>query len=253
MIPALTPACDRLIISMLHSSCFHRLLSSAHWGSSSHPVFSLFISLSSLWPEESRQLFIVKNHTGNSLFSSFYLHASSSSFISLFWSFLLCLQSLPFSQSNLPSFLLSLFIVQLLLAALLCVDFSPAGPSSVSFHSSGRLIQSLHFKCNFKFCLCLFLALSLSGGDTSSSSTGSASPVPNSYDSLEGGNYPGEFWSQTQSIIADSKYKSWQADQGHLPSPHSDTEPVVEAVSTYSSITYTSFLHVCYTSWIWGK
>ncbi|XP_019110814.2 protein transport protein Sec24B isoform X3 [Larimichthys crocea] len=28
------------------------------------------------------------------------------------------------------------------------------------------------------------------GGDTSSSSTGSASPVPNSYDSLEGGNYP---------------------------------------------------------------
>ncbi|XP_061896026.1 protein transport protein Sec24B isoform X4 [Entelurus aequoreus] len=28
------------------------------------------------------------------------------------------------------------------------------------------------------------------GGDTSSSTTGSASPVPNSYDSLEGGNYP---------------------------------------------------------------
>uniref|UniRef100_A0A7N8WXI2 SEC24 homolog B, COPII coat complex component n=1 Tax=Mastacembelus armatus TaxID=205130 RepID=A0A7N8WXI2_9TELE len=29
------------------------------------------------------------------------------------------------------------------------------------------------------------------GGDTSSSTTGSASPVPNSYDSLEGGSYPG--------------------------------------------------------------
>lgn len=29
------------------------------------------------------------------------------------------------------------------------------------------------------------------GGDTSSSSTGTASPVPNSYDSLEGGSYPG--------------------------------------------------------------
>lgn len=30
-----------------------------------------------------------------------------------------------------------------------------------------------------------------SGGDSSSSTTGSASPVPNSYDSLEGGSYPG--------------------------------------------------------------
>ena len=42
-----------------------------------------------------------------------------------------------------------------------------------------------------------YIPLPLSGGDTSSSSTGSASPVPNSYDSLEGGSYPGMFQSQT--------------------------------------------------------
>uniref|UniRef100_A0A673VW20 SEC24 homolog B, COPII coat complex component n=1 Tax=Salmo trutta TaxID=8032 RepID=A0A673VW20_SALTR len=35
-----------------------------------------------------------------------------------------------------------------------------------------------------------------SGGDSSSTTTGSASPVPNSYDSLEGGSYPGTYFTQ---------------------------------------------------------
>ncbi|XP_070818950.1 protein transport protein Sec24B isoform X3 [Chaetodon trifascialis] len=48
-------------------------------------------------------------------------------------------------------------------------DRPPSGTPSASVHSSPGHHQ---------------------GGDTSSSSTGSASPVPNSYDSLEGGNYP---------------------------------------------------------------
>ncbi|XP_076595160.1 protein transport protein Sec24B isoform X3 [Chaetodon auriga] len=48
-------------------------------------------------------------------------------------------------------------------------DRPPSGTPSTSVHSSPGHHQ---------------------GGDTSSSSTGSASPVPNSYDSLEGGNYP---------------------------------------------------------------
>ncbi|XP_044060302.1 protein transport protein Sec24B isoform X5 [Siniperca chuatsi] len=48
-------------------------------------------------------------------------------------------------------------------------DRLPSGTPSTSVHSSPGRHQ---------------------GGDTSSSTTGSASPVPNSYDSLEGGNYP---------------------------------------------------------------
>uniref|UniRef100_A0A7N6A196 SEC24 homolog B, COPII coat complex component n=1 Tax=Anabas testudineus TaxID=64144 RepID=A0A7N6A196_ANATE len=42
------------------------------------------------------------------------------------------------------------------------------------------------FDIHFKLCV----SPTMAGGDTSSSTTGSASPVPNSYDSLEGGSYP---------------------------------------------------------------
>uniref|UniRef100_A0AAQ4PSQ0 SEC24 homolog B, COPII coat complex component n=1 Tax=Gasterosteus aculeatus aculeatus TaxID=481459 RepID=A0AAQ4PSQ0_GASAC len=54
-------------------------------------------------------------------------------------------------------------------------DRPPSGTPSNSVHSSpGHHQGNNHFKC----------------GDTSSSSTGSASPVPNNYDNLEGGSYP---------------------------------------------------------------
>ncbi len=63
------------------------------------------------------------------------------------------------------------------------------------FHPSMSSYNSI-----FLFFLCVFLTLPLSGGDSSSSSTGSASPVPHSYDSLEGGSYPGMFGSQTNCL-----------------------------------------------------
>uniref|UniRef100_A0A8D3CNF9 SEC24 homolog B, COPII coat complex component n=1 Tax=Scophthalmus maximus TaxID=52904 RepID=A0A8D3CNF9_SCOMX len=98
----------------------------------------------------------------------------------------------------------------------------PAGPTTTPVQAggygvgpSGQMAPTVNGQGSTGVCLCLcvlhspsiicllsyFSLLSFtrfilslrpsSGGDTSSSTTGSASPVPNSYDSLEGGNYPG--------------------------------------------------------------
>ncbi|XP_060936094.1 protein transport protein Sec24B isoform X2 [Limanda limanda] len=68
------------------------------------------------------------------------------------------------------------------------------------------------------------------GGDTSSSTTGSASPVPNSYDSLEGGSYPdsipppNDMSSQAQSY-GSYGYSSMQPAYPQGPPPHPDSSP----------------------------
>uniref|UniRef100_A0A8C7UBA3 SEC24 homolog B, COPII coat complex component n=1 Tax=Oncorhynchus mykiss TaxID=8022 RepID=A0A8C7UBA3_ONCMY len=69
--------------------------------------------------------------------------------------------------------------------------FSPASMSKVLQSCTKPL------KDNSSSQLCFVLHLPpFSGGDSSSTTTGSASPVPNSYDSLEGGSYPGTYFTQ---------------------------------------------------------
>ncbi|XP_029283928.1 protein transport protein Sec24B isoform X2 [Cottoperca gobio] len=68
------------------------------------------------------------------------------------------------------------------------------------------------------------------GGDTSSSSTGSASPVPNSYDSLEGGSYPDSMppsSDMTNQVAPYSSYgyPSMQPTYGQGPAALTDASP----------------------------
>ncbi|CAG04702.1 unnamed protein product [Tetraodon nigroviridis] len=65
------------------------------------------------------------------------------------------------------------------------------------------------------------------GGDTSSSSTGTASPVPNSYDSLEGGSYPDSVPSSNNVTNQAAPYGSYgyasmQPAYQQGPAPHAD-------------------------------
>ncbi|XP_072251259.1 protein transport protein Sec24B [Leuresthes tenuis] len=68
------------------------------------------------------------------------------------------------------------------------------------------------------------------GGDTSSSTTGSASPVPNSYDSLEGGSYPdsmppsNDLTNQAQPYSSYG-YHSMQTAYQQGPASHTDASP----------------------------
>lgn len=68
------------------------------------------------------------------------------------------------------------------------------------------------------------------GGDTSSSTTGSASPVPNSYDSLEGGSYPesmpppGNVTNQAQPY-GSYGYPGTQSAYQQGPESHADASP----------------------------
>nr|XP_043896735.1 protein transport protein Sec24B isoform X2 [Solea senegalensis] len=68
------------------------------------------------------------------------------------------------------------------------------------------------------------------GGDTSSSTTGSASPVPNNYDSLEGGNYPdsmppaNDMTNQAQPY-GNYGYPSMQPAYLQGAAPHTDSSP----------------------------
>ncbi|XP_041845495.1 protein transport protein Sec24B [Melanotaenia boesemani] len=68
------------------------------------------------------------------------------------------------------------------------------------------------------------------GGDTSSSTTGSASPVPNRYDSLEGGSYPdpmppsNDMTNQAQSY-GSYGYQSMQTTYQQAPASLTDTSP----------------------------
>ncbi|XP_035504996.1 protein transport protein Sec24B isoform X2 [Scophthalmus maximus] len=69
------------------------------------------------------------------------------------------------------------------------------------------------------------------GGDTSSSTTGSASPVPNSYDSLEGGNYPDslppsdDMTNQAQPYGSYGYPASMQPAYPQGPTSHTDSSP----------------------------
>ncbi|XP_035982985.1 protein transport protein Sec24B [Fundulus heteroclitus] len=68
------------------------------------------------------------------------------------------------------------------------------------------------------------------GGDTSSSSTGSASPVPNNYDSLEGGSYPDSMppsnnMTNQAPPFGSYGYQSMQPAYPHAPAPHPDASP----------------------------
>ncbi|KAM4732435.1 LOW QUALITY PROTEIN: protein transport protein Sec24B [Anableps anableps] len=68
------------------------------------------------------------------------------------------------------------------------------------------------------------------GGDTSSSSTGSASPVPNNYDSLEGGSYPDSMppsnnMTNQAPPFGSYSYHSMQSAYQHGPVPHPDASP----------------------------
>ncbi|XP_041653565.1 protein transport protein Sec24B isoform X2 [Cheilinus undulatus] len=88
-------------------------------------------------------------------------------------------------------------------------DRPPSGTPSTSVHSSPGHHQ---------------------GGDTSSSSTGSASPVPNSYESLEGGSFPdpmppsNDMTNQTASY-GSYGYSSMQPAYHQGPASHSDSSP----------------------------
>ncbi|XP_030001239.1 protein transport protein Sec24B isoform X2 [Sphaeramia orbicularis] len=68
------------------------------------------------------------------------------------------------------------------------------------------------------------------GGDTSSSTTGSASPVPNSYDSLEGGSYPESMppsndMSNQAPPYSSYGYPSMQPAYRQGPASHTDSSP----------------------------
>ncbi|XP_074505144.1 protein transport protein Sec24B isoform X2 [Sebastes fasciatus] len=85
----------------------------------------------------------------------------------------------------------------------------PSGTPSTSVHSSPGRHQ---------------------GGDTSSSSTGSASPVPNSYDSLEGGSYPDSMppsddMTNQVAPYGSYGYPSMQPDYLQGPASHGDSAP----------------------------
>ncbi|XP_039975971.1 protein transport protein Sec24B isoform X2 [Xiphias gladius] len=77
------------------------------------------------------------------------------------------------------------------------------------------------------------------GGDTSSSTTGSASPVPNSYDSLEGGSYPdtmppsNEITNQAQPY-GSYGYPSMQPAYRQGPASHTDSSPTHDLYSQTS-------------------
>ncbi|XP_045886686.1 protein transport protein Sec24B isoform X4 [Micropterus dolomieu] len=88
-------------------------------------------------------------------------------------------------------------------------DQPPSGTPSTSVHSSPGHHQ---------------------GGDTSSSTTGSASPVPNSYDSLEGGNYPDSMppsnnMTNQAAPYSNYAYPSMQPAYQQGPSSHTDSSP----------------------------
>uniref|UniRef100_UPI0037E8A3D9 protein transport protein Sec24B isoform X2 n=1 Tax=Semicossyphus pulcher TaxID=241346 RepID=UPI0037E8A3D9 len=88
-------------------------------------------------------------------------------------------------------------------------DRPPSGTPSTSVHSSPGHHQ---------------------GGDTSSSSTGSASPVPNSYDSLEGGNYPDSMQPSNDMTNQAAPYGSYgypnmQQAYHQGPASHADSSP----------------------------
>ncbi|XP_070692891.1 protein transport protein Sec24B isoform X2 [Pempheris klunzingeri] len=88
-------------------------------------------------------------------------------------------------------------------------DRPPSGTPSTSVHSSPGRHQ---------------------GGDTSSSSTGSASPVPNSYESLEGGNYPNSMPpsnDMTNQAVpyGNYGYPSMQPAYRQGPPSHNDSSP----------------------------
>ncbi|XP_038554677.1 protein transport protein Sec24B isoform X3 [Micropterus salmoides] len=88
-------------------------------------------------------------------------------------------------------------------------DQPPSGTPSTSVHSSPGHHQ---------------------GGDTSSSTTGSASPVPNSYDSLEGGNYPDSMppsnnMTNQAAPYSNYAYPSMQPAYQQGPASHTDSSP----------------------------
>ncbi|XP_035860553.1 protein transport protein Sec24B isoform X2 [Sander lucioperca] len=88
-------------------------------------------------------------------------------------------------------------------------DRPPSGTPSTSVHSSPGHHQ---------------------GGDTSSSTTGSASPVPNSYDSLEGGSYPDSMppsndMTNQAAPYGSYGYPSMQPDYPQGPASHTDSSP----------------------------
>ncbi|XP_041696595.2 protein transport protein Sec24B isoform X2 [Coregonus clupeaformis] len=88
-------------------------------------------------------------------------------------------------------------------------DRPPSGAPSTSVHSSPGHQQ---------------------GGDSSSTTTGSVSPVPNSYDSLEGGSYPESSIPPSADITKQAPpfgygYPSMQPAYQQRPSPRTDSSP----------------------------
>ncbi|XP_068181019.1 protein transport protein Sec24B [Antennarius striatus] len=88
-------------------------------------------------------------------------------------------------------------------------------------------------------CACLWSRRPVCGGDTSSSSTGSASPVPNSYDSLEGGSYPDPVPPSNQTRSYGSYgYSSMPPAYQQGPASHADSSP---GHAPYSPLGYNQF------------
>ncbi|XP_035600404.1 protein transport protein Sec24B-like isoform X5 [Oncorhynchus keta] len=81
------------------------------------------------------------------------------------------------------------------------------------------------------------------GGDSSSTTTGSASPVPNSYDSLEGGNYPESSIPPSADMTKQAPpfgygYPSMQPAYQQRPSPRTDSSP------SHGSYNQTGYQHL---------
>uniref|UniRef100_A0A4W6CJY8 SEC24 homolog B, COPII coat complex component n=1 Tax=Lates calcarifer TaxID=8187 RepID=A0A4W6CJY8_LATCA len=118
-------------------------------------------------------------------------------------------------------------------------DRPPSGTPSTSVHSSpghhqgNNKIQKLKSALTLLFVqtvdVFFFICDSLCG-DTSSSTTGSASPVPNSYDSLEGGSYPdsmppsNDMTNQAQPY-GSYGYPNMQPAYRQGPASHADASP----------------------------
>uniref|UniRef100_A0A667Y5H4 SEC24 homolog B, COPII coat complex component n=1 Tax=Myripristis murdjan TaxID=586833 RepID=A0A667Y5H4_9TELE len=115
-------------------------------------------------------------------------------------------------------------------------DRPPSGTPSTSVHSSPGRHQGKqdgterNKDCAAVDSLNLSFCSSTRRGDTSSSTTGSASPVPNSYDSIEGGSYPdsmppsNDMTNQAQSY-GSYGYQSMQPAYQQGPASHGDSSP----------------------------
>ncbi|KAJ3587944.1 hypothetical protein NHX12_011539 [Muraenolepis orangiensis] len=90
------------------------------------------------------------------------------------------------------------------------------GPAGALLFSGGML---------FAICVCMCVLHKMGGGDSSSSTTGSASPLPNNYDGLEGGSYPEHDMTNHGPPYNNYGYPGMQPAYQQGPASHVDSSP----------------------------